>query len=1276
MVRRLIRIGLFAFALVIALAVLAGFALMRTEAGLRYALSWGTSLAASDDLKVEIGNASGAIASDFTLTDIRISDREGPWLTIDSARLAWRPASLLSGVFSAEALEVGTVSVARRPLPSTAPAPPEPSQQSTGLPVGIEIERFNVANLTLAQPVAGAEASLSLAGAARLVDPTEGFRLDLDAKRTDGVSGQMVARLGYVPETGAIDARVKASEPEGGVVARLLDIPGLPPVELLIDGTGQIDAGLVTLALTAGDAGRLDATTRLSRAEGGVKVDLDARGDLSGIAPAAYSRLVEGQTSLSAGAVVASDASTIQIERAELASAAASGVVSGLLDLNDDGNNLAFNVTLGGAERFTGLIPAPVRWAGFSASGRATGVLTQPEVTAKVLGKDVAYEARQIGNLAADVTAVPNGNIYDVKAQMAAEALALQLPYADELIGDRLNLSLDASQQADGGFNLRQLQLRGIDLQLAFDGMASPAAVDGDLAIATPRVTLTAEVDASDLQTQPKGTVSIDGTADNAPVTGRTSFAMESDGLRLDDLSLSTRSVELEGSMLATPDAPSGDIRLVIGDLADLAAFLPVDARGALNGRVTLGGTGEAAVARVEASARDLVAAGVAVGTATLNADVTDPFGARSIKGNLKAERISAGVDVPTVNLTVDGPLDAAAFTLNTEAMGGTLAAGGTVSANDMAMQLARLDVTRQSLRVTLEEPTRLRLVEGAVETEGLTLRANDGRVTARGRAGSTLDLNVAIERLPLAIAEAFAPGLGIAGTLNGTATVTGAAARPNGKYELSVAGLSVPQTRDFGLGAYAVKANGTLADGRTNLTATATGSGTNLTLTGSAPLGAGDLDLRARGTIDASLLNTHLAATGERLDGNVTIDGTVRGPTTAPSVGGSARLAGGSFSSPGLGLNLTNMNAAVSGDGRSVTLSSFSASTQGGGTLRGQGRVNIDPAGGFPGNLTITASDALVADTKIVTARANANITLQGPLAREPRIGGTITVRRMEITLPERFPAGSSAIQVEHRNAPPEIRRRVAQQAAEDRERARSESAFNARLDLTISAPNQVFLRGQGIDSELSGDLRVRGTTNAPQIDGGFEMRRGTLTILGQRLEFTRGIATFPGDITPTLDLIAETRAGDVTAYIAVTGSASQPAFNLSSQPMLPQDEVMARLLFNRATGELSPGQAIQIAQALASLAGAGGGPGALDSIRRNLGVDTLDVTTDESGSPAVAVGRYINDNISIGARQGATPESSRVTVDIDVTERIRIQGEAGADGNSKVGVGIEWEY
>jgi translocation and assembly module TamB len=191
----------------------------------------------------------------------------------------------------------------------------------------------------------------------------------------------------------------------------------------------------------------------------------------------------------------------------------------------------------------------------------------------------------------------------------------------------------------------------------------------------------------------------------------------------------------------------------------------------------------------------------------------------------------------------------------------------------------------------------------------------------------------------------------------------------------------------------------------------------------------------------------------------------------------------------------------------------------------------------------------------------------------------------------------------------------------------------------------------------------------------GAFELRRGRLSLVGQRIDLTRGRLTFAGDLVPDLDFLAETRAGDVTAQVGVTGPASQPRFALTSAPELPQDEVLSRLLFAKASGNLSAFQALQLAQALAQLSG-GGGSDVFDRTRRALGVDSLDITTGASGGPAIGASRYIGDRISVGVRAGAKPEDSAATATIDVTRRVKVQGEVGADGRSSVGVGAEWEY
>jgi len=75
---------------------------------------------------------------------------------------------------------------------------------------------------------------------------------------------------------------------------------------------------------------------------------------------------------------------------------------------------------------------------------------------------------------------------------------------------------------------------------------------------------------------------------------------------------------------------------------------------------------------------------------------------------------------------------------------------------------------------------------------------------------------------------------------------------------------------------------------------------------------------------------------------------------------------------------------------------------------------------------------------------------------------------------------------------------------------RAARGPAFDAALDLKISAPNKIFVRGRGIDAEFGGELTLAGSLQKPSVIGGFDLRRGKLQLLTQRIDITRGKLTF----------------------------------------------------------------------------------------------------------------------------------------------------------------------
>ena len=295
--------------------------------------------------------------------------------------------------------------------------------------------------------------------------------------------------------------------------------------------------------------------------------------------------------------------------------------------------------------------------------------------------------------------------------------------------------------------------------------------------------------------------------------------------------------------------------------------------------------------------------------------------------------------------------------------------------------------------------------------------------------------------------------------------------------------------------------------------------------------------------------------------------------------------------------------------------------------------------------------------------------------LCETPNISGRITIISMDITVPDRLDSFSAAFPgTRHLNPTPTARARLAMRAREQAARARA-PLFNATLAVTISAANQIFLHGRGIDAEAAGDLRVAGSARDPQVTGGFDLLRGSLSLLGKQLVFTRGRVRFNGDVTPELDLVAETSAGGVTARISVTGPAAQPSFAITSTPALPEDEILSRVLFQQSSGSLSPFQALELANSVATLSGRGD---AFERLRRSLGVNSLNITSSASGngSPVLGIGRAINDRISVGVTTGARPRDNGVSVNLDVTRHVRLQAGVDASGGSSAGVGAEWDY
>jgi translocation and assembly module TamB len=228
--------------------------------------------------------------------------------------------------------------------------------------------------------------------------------------------------------------------------------------------------------------------------------------------------------------------------------------------------------------------------------------------------------------------------------------------------------------------------------------------------------------------------------------------------------------------------------------------------------------------------------------------------------------------------------------------------------------------------------------------------------------------------------------------------------------------------------------------------------------------------------------------------------------------------------------------------------------------------------------------------------------------------------------------------------------------------------------VDLLIRAPSKIFIRGRGLDAELGGQLRLIGTTAALVPQGRFDLIRGRLDILGKRLVLSEGYAQLLGEFSPYLRLVAETESDDVTIRIVIEGTADAPDISFLSVPELPQDEVLARLLFGRGLSQISPLQAAQLASAVGTLAGQGG-VGIIGKLREGFCLDDFDVTTDAAGNVGLRAGKYLTEKIYTDVAVGADG-TSEINLNLDITPNITAKGGLGSDGNSGLGVFFEKDY
>ena len=280
-------------------------------------------------------------------------------------------------------------------------------------------------------------------------------------------------------------------------------------------------------------------------------------------------------------------------------------------------------------------------------------------------------------------------------------------------------------------------------------------------------------------------------------------------------------------------------------------------------------------------------------------------------------------------------------------------------------------------------------------------------------------------------------------------------------------------------------------------------------------------------------------------------------------------------------------------------------------------------------------------------------------------------TTSKWSTQIPDQLPVSITELEVE------EIGTRTSTTAPSERQGSiRPKTPTDLKIDIDI--PNRTYVRGRGLDSQWAGALKVRGTLSKPEISGDLNTLRGTMALVGETFDITKGNIEFLGGstINPQMDIVAAHERNNITTKVSLSGRARDPKVALSSVPPLPDNEILSQLLYGRSSASLSAVEALQLANSVRTLTGGGGG-GLLGKARSGLGLDVLTVEGGEGGTgPTVSGGKHLSDRVYVEVGKGATSAGDSVGVQIEITDQISLETDLSTQAGTNVGVKCEHDY
>lgn len=397
-------------------------------------------------------------------------------------------------------------------------------------------------------------------------------------------------------------------------------------------------------------------------------------------------------------------------------------------------------------------------------------------------------------------------------------------------------------------------------------------------------------------------------------------------------------------------------------------------------------------------------------------------------------------------------------------------------------------------------------------------------------------------------------------------------------------------------------------------------------------------------------------------IQGSLELGGTLNNPNVYANL----FLSDGKYSFKQAGVKLKDISARITSKGQKINCSKIKLGDGYGKYITGEGYLNInDP---YPFEFKLLADDHHLFSSSYMQGNVSGSLNIKGD-NKKCDIRGDVVVGPLDIKIPQKINQKIPTVNIV----------KVYDNGHMFKNK-NNQNSYDLNLYIDAHAGKKVSVTGWGVNTQLKGDIKIKGNADDLELKGKLTSVHGKFEEFGRKMKITEGELIFDGPIPPSpfLNIVGSSNVGSYEIKLVLGGSISDPKLDIQSNPEIGDEEAMSLLLFGDDPQNISALQGLQLASSVRRLSGKSDSVDLIDVSKKAIGVDEIIVKqegTTKSKSTVVGVGKHISDKLFLQVEQ-STEDGPRVTVEMELTQKISIDGTTSGSGNNNVGINWRYDY